>query len=179
MTDARTTQIAIEEWGDGNPKAQATQIAVEMWAPGGSTTPQAIVTQIALEQWALQAPPPPLHGSYHPGFLERWDRGSWDHAHWDGQLGLEADTANVVVTGNNVLLKWGHSYVMDADPATITITGNDVSLGRDHICIPYQFKAEPCRISLDGKVAFLQTGDTIPPPGRLTFGIPRVTRGGW
>lgn len=180
MTDARTTQIAIEQWGNGNPAAQLTQVAIEQWASSNSGSVRAVLTQVALEQWAKQAPPPPLYGTYHPGIAERWDRGRWDSAHWDGQIGIEASPAAIVVTGNDVDLKLSHAYVMVADPATtIMVTGQSATLARDHICIPYNIKAKSFQITVDGKVAAMQRGDTMPPPGRLTFGIPRILRGGW
>lgn len=106
---------------------------------------------------------------------ERWDKGKWDQAHWDGQLSIEATVTTITLTGNDADLKWGHAYVLDADPATITLTGNPAALDYYHACIPYQFKANPFQITLDGKVAALQRGNTELPPGIMNFGIPRVT----
>jgi hypothetical protein len=52
MTDARNTQIALEQWSDGNPHGLATQIALEHWASSTFGNPQGLMTQIALEHWA-------------------------------------------------------------------------------------------------------------------------------
>ena len=52
MTDARATQVALEQFIAPNPLAQATQTALEQWASTGTTTGQALVTQVALEMWA-------------------------------------------------------------------------------------------------------------------------------
>jgi len=48
VTDARTTQVAVEEWGQGAPVARVTQAALEVW---GAVT--AVVSQIAIEEWAV------------------------------------------------------------------------------------------------------------------------------
>jgi len=50
MTDARTTQIALEQWGQGAPAAQVTQIAMEQWVV--PPPPSVQLTMIALEMWA-------------------------------------------------------------------------------------------------------------------------------
>lgn len=66
MTDARVTQTAVEQWGQGAPAAQVTQAALEVW--GGITAgPRvALVTQLALEEWApvpVVVPPVVIRGN--------------------------------------------------------------------------------------------------------------------
>jgi hypothetical protein len=41
MTDARLTQVAIEEWASGSPTVRLTQIAIEEWASVRTITPLA------------------------------------------------------------------------------------------------------------------------------------------
>jgi hypothetical protein len=56
MTDARSTQEALEQWAQGTPRAQATQIAVEQWSSAQAAPVIAAVTQVALQQWAVVPP---------------------------------------------------------------------------------------------------------------------------
>jgi hypothetical protein len=63
MTDARATQVTIEEWAQGTPQASVTQIAVEQWSSVQAAPVQAAVTQIALEQWAVVRAPIELAGN--------------------------------------------------------------------------------------------------------------------
>ena len=57
MTDARATQVSVEQFATASSFVQATQVALEMWAsalvsiPGG----QALMTQATVEQWASVA----------------------------------------------------------------------------------------------------------------------------
>jgi hypothetical protein len=51
-TAGQITQVALEQWSQGQPVAQATQVAVEQWAVLAIGDSQAIVSQVALEQWA-------------------------------------------------------------------------------------------------------------------------------
>lgn len=55
MTDARNTQIALEQWGGGDPAGRLTQVAVEQWAATTAGTVQALATQVALEMWVQEA----------------------------------------------------------------------------------------------------------------------------
>lgn len=55
MTDARTTQIGVEQFATGNPAVQATQLSVEHWASVATGTVQALLTSITVEQWASVA----------------------------------------------------------------------------------------------------------------------------
>jgi hypothetical protein len=52
MTDARATQVALEEWAPGTPGVQATQAALEQWAAVGTAPSTVVVTLVAIEQWA-------------------------------------------------------------------------------------------------------------------------------
>jgi len=51
VTDARATQVAVEEWGATNPPARITQVAIEEWA-SVAVMALAQVTQVAIEEWA-------------------------------------------------------------------------------------------------------------------------------
>ena len=60
MTDARATQVSIEQFAFTSAPAQVTQVTVEQWATTATITGQALVTQVVLEQWAsADAPAPP------------------------------------------------------------------------------------------------------------------------
>jgi hypothetical protein len=56
MTDARSTQEALEQWAQGTPNAQATQTALEQWSSAVAAPVQAVITQVALQQWAVVPP---------------------------------------------------------------------------------------------------------------------------
>jgi hypothetical protein len=56
MTDARETQITLEQWGQGTPQANVTQTALEQWSSAVAAPVQAAVTQVALQQWASVPP---------------------------------------------------------------------------------------------------------------------------
>jgi hypothetical protein len=53
VTDARTTQVAVEEWGQGAPVARVTQAALEVWGAVTAGTVTAVVSQIAIEEWTV------------------------------------------------------------------------------------------------------------------------------
>lgn len=52
MTDARTSQVGLEQWSQGTPVARVTQAAIEEWAVLAVANPVGVVTQVSVEQWA-------------------------------------------------------------------------------------------------------------------------------
>jgi hypothetical protein len=58
VTDARATQVSLEEFASTTAPAQITQVSVEQWATTATVSGQAIVTTVALEQWVPAAKPP-------------------------------------------------------------------------------------------------------------------------
>ena len=129
-----------------------------------------------------------------PPVPERWDKGKWDQAHWNGQLGLQAapgnvvisgadarlllirgirpDPLNVTVIGNDAVLFAALSYPFPVETGEIVVSGGDTTIVAAH----YLMRAEPATaIVVDGKVASLVPGDTMPMPGMITYGIGHVT----
>ena len=63
--------------------------------------------------------------------LERWDRGKWDSAHWDGQLSLAAQPGGIVVAGHDAALIYTEGtgdIVLEALPGAVTISGSVATL---------------------------------------------------
>lgn len=52
---------------------------------------------------------------------ERWNRGLWNQAHWNGQLGFNAQAGAVTLTGNAIIAR--HGYILTAATASITVEG--------------------------------------------------------
>lgn len=59
---------------------------------------------------------------------EYWDIGQWDTAHWDGQIGVTADTAAFTLTGYPVAFNIIDNVVMVAAPGAFALTGYPVNL---------------------------------------------------
>lgn len=151
MTDARTTQVAVEQWGDGSPSARVTQVAIEQWATVASGPSRAVLTQVGLEQWAnatvtsvwltqigleqwAGVTPPPV---FVCGLAQRWDVGQWDQATWDGQIGIcgpGTSTGQFTVNPQTVTFVFGH--ILTAQTGSIVVNGTATGLlsGRSLPC---------------------------------------------
>jgi hypothetical protein len=63
-----------------------------------------------------------------PVVPERWDRGKWDAAHWDGQLGQTTGTLAVTVTPQTASLVTTHRYTLTGTSLPVTVTPKTASL---------------------------------------------------
>jgi hypothetical protein len=52
---------------------------------------------------------------------ERWDQGLWDQAHWNGQLGFNAQV--VAVTVNAPAIRLPKGYVLPVSTGTVEVQG--------------------------------------------------------
>ena len=53
-----------------------------------------------------------------------WDRGLWDQAHWNGQLGVQITAASFVFNGQTA--HFGLNLRLIAETASVVFTGPDV-----------------------------------------------------
>jgi len=59
---------------------------------------------------------------------ERWDRGKWDAAHWDGQLGQTTGTLAVTVTPQTASLVTTHRYTLTSSTLPVTVSFKTATL---------------------------------------------------
>ncbi len=59
---------------------------------------------------------------------ERWDRGKWDSANWDGQLGQTTGTLAVTVTPQTASLVTTHRYTLTGSTLPVTVSFKTASL---------------------------------------------------
>jgi len=59
---------------------------------------------------------------------ERWDRGKWDSANWDGQLGQTTGTLAVTVTPQTASLVTTHRYTLTGSVLPVTVSFKTATL---------------------------------------------------
>jgi hypothetical protein len=98
VTDARATQVALEQWAQGTPQAQVTQVALEQWArsPPGTIA----VTQASLEEWVQ--PQPALQVTQ--AAIEEWGSVAVVTPPTGGFVGFNPSARTVFSAANSIFL---------------------------------------------------------------------------
>ena len=79
-----------------------------------------------------------------PPVPERWDRGLWDQAHWNGQLGVTLTAVSFVFNGQAV--RFGLNLRLIAEPASVVFTAPDVQFVVMHP-LHWVMQAETCNLN--------------------------------
>lgn len=108
---------------------------------------------------------------------ERWDVGLWDEAHWDGQLGIGAETTPVVITSNDATLRI--TKLLTAETTPVVITPQDVTFT---VTQHYVLFAETTAVVItpqDVDFRIVHPVNPFPQPGELHMGIPKYFVDRW
>lgn len=103
--------------------------------------------------------------SYIPNVVQRWDKGHWDVATWDGQTGVSPPATTFALTGFAAGLSKIGALSLLANTGTFTLTGYDAGLRATYLLAP-----APSAFALTGQATGLSLSYVVGAlPGALAL----------